>query len=78
MQVQSMILNVENSPTILTKVIQIIKRRRINIHFISAEETPNKQDGVIKIKVEINAEQLRKLKLQLEKQVEVLEVNIQK
>jgi acetolactate synthase small subunit len=57
-------LEVENSPTILQRVIQIIKRRRINIcQFFAAEL--NKQTGFIIIVVQTDQEKRKHPKIRV-------------
>jgi acetolactate synthase small subunit len=66
---------VENSPTILAKIIQVIKRRRIDIHSLLATSYPGDSSlGKIKIIHETDAEKARLIETQLKKLVDVLEV----
>lgn len=72
---KSIHIAVVNSPTILMRVILIIKRRGIYISNFNATENPdNVEDGILKITVEADAENLRFLKSQLEKLIDVIGV----
>ena len=66
-------LEVENSPTILQRVIQIVKRRRINIQQFLAEEGDG-EVGVILIVVKADHEAVRLLKAQFEKLIDVIRI----
>jgi acetolactate synthase small subunit len=66
-------MEVMNSPTILQRVIQIIKRRRINIRQLIVWER-DEDSGAIKIWVEADQESVRLLKSQFNKQVDVISV----
>lgn len=69
-------LSTINSPTILTRIIQVIKRRRIAIiRFYAETGSAADEEGTIKITVEADEEKLRLIKTQLEKQVDVIGVN---
>jgi acetolactate synthase small subunit len=66
---------VENSPTILVKIIQVIKRRRIDIHSLLATQYPGDSSlGKIKIILQTDPEKARLIETQLKKLVDVLEV----
>lgn len=72
---QQIELKVINSPTIMTRVIEIIKRRRIRIKYFLAEECPEEaDDAMTKVIVEGDEEKVRGLKSQFEKQIEVITV----
>ena len=72
---QTVELKTVNSPTVLTRVIQIIKRRRINIKKLVAEECcTNLENGKISIILETDVEKLRLLKSQFEKVIDVISV----
>jgi acetolactate synthase regulatory subunit len=62
-----------NSPTILQRILQIIKRRRINIRRFTAQEK-DKDHGFVKVEVEAQADQVKLLAAQIEKQVDVTSV----
>ena len=66
-------LEVENSPTILQRVIQIVKRRRINIQKFLADQGDG-EVGIILIIVEADHEAVRLLKAQFEKLVDVIRI----
>lgn len=66
-------INTVNSPTVLFRILQIIKRRRINICRFTAEEK-DAEVGFVEVVVEAEAEQVRLLRGQIEKQVEVIAV----
>lgn len=74
-QTQCIELNVINSPTVLMRVVQIIKRRRINIKSFFAEEShADPEDATIKIVVEADRKRARLLKSQFEKAIDVVTV----
>ena len=73
MELKTIEIEVVNSPTILQRVIQIIKKRRINIQQFFAEEE-NAENGIIKMKVQADDEQVRLLKSQFEKQIDVIKI----
>jgi len=62
-----------NSPTILQRILQIIKRRRINIRQFTAEEI-DKDHGLVSVEVDAEADQVRLLAAQIEKQVDVVAI----
>lgn len=75
MNEQRIKIEVVNSPTILVRVIQTIKRRRININNIFANEQKSSKDGaLIEVTIEADSEQTRLLKNQFKKLVDVLKV----
>lgn len=64
-----------NSPTVLGRVLQIVKRRRINIQLLTAEENKVQEDDMsIQLILHTDKEQARLLKTQFEKQVDVIKV----
>jgi acetolactate synthase small subunit len=63
-----------NSPTILQRIIQTIKRRRINIHQFTAREKDG-DTGHVEVVVDADTEQVRLLTAQIERQVDVIKVN---
>jgi acetolactate synthase small subunit len=66
---------VENSPTILVKIIQVIKRRWIDIHSLMATQYPgNTSLAKIKVILETDAEKARLIETQLRKLIDVVEV----
>lgn len=71
--IQCIHLDVVNSPTIITRVVQIVKRRRINIKsFLAEEDDTNKEDAFIRMIVEADMERVKLLNTQLEKTVDVI------
>ena len=62
-----------NSPTVLQRILQIIKRRMINIRRFTAQEKDT-DHGIVKVEVDAGADQVRLLVAQIEKQVEVMGV----
>lgn len=71
MELHTIKIKTVNSATILQRVIQIVKRRRINIREFLARQKDDEY-GIIVITVEADAEQVRKLRLQFERQVDVI------
>ena len=70
-------LEVVESDTILAKVVQVIKRRRIVIRMFIAETTSkNQANARIKILVEAELEQCRLMKKQLERLIDVVEATV--
>lgn len=65
---------VENSPTILSRLIQTVKAKRINISLFNAEESSDSQDGVVNMTMETDPESLKKIKSKFEKLVDVIHV----
>ena len=66
---------VENSPTILIKIIQVIKRRRVEIHSLLATGYPGDRSlGKIKIILETDAEKARLIETQIQKLVDVIDI----
>jgi acetolactate synthase regulatory subunit len=75
MQEFSLSLYTENSDTILHRVIETVKRRRIPIRALHAAVCPGDEtSGTIEIRLIADSEAKRLLKAQLEKLVEVIEV----
>lgn len=65
-----------NSPTILVRIIQTIKRRRVSIlSLFAAVDNTSDEEGKIIIQLETDDEKLRLLKTQFEKLVDVIRVN---
>jgi len=62
-----------NSPTVLQRILQIIKRRRINIRRFTAQEKDS-DHGFVKVELDAEVEQVRLLMAQIEKQVDVIAV----
>ncbi len=70
-------LEVVESDTILVKVIQVVKRRRIVIRRLIAETTAkNYANAFINIIVEADLEQCRLVKVQFEKLIDVVEATV--
>jgi len=68
-------IRVENSPTILSKIVQVIKRRRINIkRLLAYEEKDDRSLAKIEIILETDAEKARLIKTQLVKLVDVISI----
>ena len=66
-------LTVVNTPTILTRVIQILTRRRLPIKAFHAEVTDiYQEEGRIHIQLHADNEQVRLAKQQFEKLVDVV------
>ncbi|HSZ85665.1 MAG TPA: ACT domain-containing protein [Puia sp.] len=66
-------LKVVNSPTILSRVVETVKRRRINIKsFIAEEDGFASEDAKIKMIIEADEEKKRLLVAQLNKIVDVI------
>jgi acetolactate synthase regulatory subunit len=73
MTFQEIEIRVVNSATVIIKVIQITKRRRINIKRLLAEvDELNPEDGKIKMTVEVDDEKRRLLLSQLNKAIDVI------
>jgi acetolactate synthase small subunit len=71
--VKIIIIKTVNSPTVLQRILQIIKRRRINIRRFTAREI-DPDHGFVKVEVDAEAEQVRLLAAQIEKQVDVIAI----
>lgn len=68
-------IKVENDPTILSRIIQVIKRRRINIKsLIATEVESDKSIAEVKLILETDGEKARLVKSQLKKLVDVIEI----
>jgi len=75
MSEQQLELKVINSPTIMIRLIEIIKRRRIRIKLFLGEECPDEaDDALVRVVVYADEERVRLLKSQFEKQIEVITV----
>jgi acetolactate synthase regulatory subunit len=73
----TIVLEVVESSTVLTKVIQVIKRRRINIQsFIAQVGEPMSENAFIKIVVDADMEQCRLMKTQFEKIIDVVKASV--
>ena len=70
-RVRFSLLKVENSPTILQRVIQIVRRRRINIQKFLGDQNDG-ETGLILIIVEADHEAVKLLKAQLGKLIDVI------
>src|SRR5579885_2781315 len=76
MEAQHIELKVINSPTILGRVIQTVKKRNLVINrFVAEEADQREQTGIIKIYVKADVEKTGRLLRQLEKIIDVIEVN---
>ncbi len=67
-------IRVVNNPTVLVRVIQAVKRRQINIQKLIAEDV-SVCDAKISISIRASEEQARLLKMQIDKMVDVVDVN---
>ena len=68
-------IKVENSPTILLRIIQVIKRRRVNIKTLKANEVDDDLSvAEINIVFEADNEKASLLKTQIKKMVEVIAI----
>jgi acetolactate synthase-1/3 small subunit len=65
----------ENKPGVLYRLVNVFYKRKINISAVQADETENKNISVVKITAGINSEMVGKIKKQIEKIIEVIEVN---
>lgn len=74
---KSQLIEIEalNTPTALTRVIEIVQRHRVNIQRMSAEENENdKSFGSISITIKADDDKTRLLKAQCARVVEVIDV----
>ncbi|MDB5211674.1 MAG: hypothetical protein JWQ30_2501 [Sediminibacterium sp.] len=69
-----LVLHVENSPTILYRILQVVKCRRINIQAFIAKESSEKNEGEVKLVIEANSDDLFSLIKKLEKLMDVITV----
>lgn len=74
-KIQYIEMDVLNTPTILIRIILLIKQKRINIKcFVAEENLTNTEKAIVKIVVEGDVEKTRLLKSQLGKVIEVVAV----
>jgi len=65
----------ENKPGVLYRLVNVFYKRKVNISAVHADETENKNVSIVKITVVINPDMVEKIKKQIEKIIEVIEVN---
>ena len=68
-------MRVANSPTILIRVIQAVKKQNIEIYGFTADEPDRKDTSLIKIIIKADEQKATKLVEQLERIADVIEVN---
>jgi acetolactate synthase-1/3 small subunit len=67
-------ITVENQPGVLYRLVNVFYKRKINISAVNAFETKNKSYSQVLITVEVDPEMMEKIKKQIEKIVEVINV----
>ena len=68
-------MDVLNTPTILIRILMMIKQKRINIKcFVAEENLTNTEKAIVKIVIVGDIEKIRLLKAQFGKVVEVVAV----
>lgn len=74
-QIQYIEMDVLNTPTILIRILMMIKQKRINIKcFVAEENLTNTEKAIVKIVIVGDIEKIRLLKAQFGKVVEVVAV----
>lgn len=67
-------ITVENQPGVLYRLVNVFYKRKINIQAVHADETKNKSVSLVSITVDISDEMAEKIKKQIEKIIEVIDV----